>query len=392
MKAMRLCTDLKPRRMILSLFCLVGPWAAEAGEPRLNQIQVIGSHNSYHVEPAPEIHKLIAAAGRGRAEGLEYTHRPLAEQFSRLGIRQVELDLYADPNGGLFADPFGRKRVSGLGKDAGPDPNLNGQLAKPGIKVLHVPDVDFLSTAPTFVDALKQIRNWSQANRRHVPILILVELKADATPGLPARPVPFDKEQLATVESEILSVFARTEILTPDRVRGRFDTLPEAIRKDGWPALEAVRGLVMFALDNEGSVRDRYLDGHPALRNRLMFATVSPGHPAAAWFKINDPIAGFDRIQKLVKDGFMVRTRADADTRQARANDVTQRDKALASGAQFVSTDYPEPDRELSDYTVRFPHGPVARSNPVSGDTAWNDTDLEALQPVAESGARTSKP
>ena len=189
---------------------------------------------------------------------------------------------------------------------------------------------------------------------------------------------------------EILSVFAPTEILTPDRVRGQFATLPEAIRAHGWPALDAVRGLVMFALDNEGSVRDRYLEGHPALRDRVMFASVAPEDPAAAWFKINDPIKDFDRIQKLVREGFLVRTRADADTRQARANDVTQRDKALASGAQFISTDYPEPDRRFSDYSVRFPGGQVARSNPVSGDPAWTQIDLENEKPASSSQSSPS--
>src|SRR5262245_45730181 len=43
-------------------------WAAE---PRLDQIQVIGTHNSYHVAPAPAVQALIAAAGRREAEGLD---------------------------------------------------------------------------------------------------------------------------------------------------------------------------------------------------------------------------------------------------------------------------------------------------------------------------------
>ncbi len=34
-----------------------------AGEPRLNQIQVIGSHNSYHIAPDHGVMSLIAAAG-----------------------------------------------------------------------------------------------------------------------------------------------------------------------------------------------------------------------------------------------------------------------------------------------------------------------------------------
>jgi len=363
----------------LALACLAGGASARANDPRLNQVQVIGSHNSYHIAPDPAVRELIAASGPRRAEAIEYSHKPLAEQFSRLGIRQVELDVYADPKGGLFASPAARKILRGLGKEPGPDPDSDGQLRKPGLKVLHVPDVDYLSTAPTFVAALKQIRDWSRANRRHVPILILVELKDDAISGLPARPIRFGREELEGVDAEILSVFGRTEILTPDRVRGQFPTLPEAIGARGWPALEAVRGLVMFALDNEGSVRDRYLEGHPALRDRVMFASVARQNPAAAWFKINDPIKDFDRIQKLVREGFLVRTRADADTRAARTNQVSQRDRALASGAQFVSTDYPEPDRRFSDYSVRFPDGQVARSNPVSGDPAWSHVDLEKV-------------
>jgi hypothetical protein len=225
---------------------------------------------------------------------------------------------------------------------------------------------------------LKQIRSWSEANRRHVPILIQVELKDDAIPSLPTRPVRFGREEIDTVDAEILSVFAKTQIITPDRIRGRFATLPEAIRAHGWPALDEVRGLVLFALDNEGALRDLYIEGHHALKGRVMFASVEPTHPAAAWFKINDPVKDFDRIQHLVREGYLVRTRADADTRQARIGDISQRDKALTSGSQFISTDYRRPDRRFSDYSVRFPDGQVARSNPVSGDPVWSQIDLES--------------
>ncbi len=355
---------------------------ASADEPRFNQLQVIGSHNSYHVAPAPAIRDMLIARNPQRAQGLDYTHAPLAEQFAKQGIRQVELDVYADPKGGLFSAPAARAMVLALGKDPGEDPDTGGILRKPGLKILHVPDIDFRTTAPTFIDALKQIRAWSQANRQHVPILILVELKEDALPTLPARPVRFGKDELESVDKEILTVFQKSEILTPDRVRGNFASLPEAIHAHGWPKLDDVRGLVMFALDNEGTVRDHYLEGHEALKDRLLFVTVAPENPAAAWFKINNPIKDHARIQKLVKDGFLVRTRADADTVQSRKNDVTQRDKALSSGAQFVSTDYALPDRRFSDYSVRLPEGQVARSNPVSGDPSWSGLDLETGKPA----------
>ena len=83
--------------------------------------------------------------------------------------------------------------------------------------------------------------------------------------------------------------------------------------------------------------------------------------------KINDPVSAHQRIQRLIKAGFMVRTRADADTQQARRKDVRRRDLAFSSGAQFVITDYREADPRLSDYRVRLPGEVVARANPVSG-------------------------
>ena len=217
--------------MIASLHAGALAWAEE---PRLNQIQVIGSHNSYHVAPAPAIREMLVSRNPQRAQALDYTHPPTGASNSRQqGIRQVELDVYADPKGGLFASPAARAMVSAQGKDPGEDPDASGALRQPGLKILHVPDIDFRTTAPTFVDALKQIRTWSQANRRHVPILILVELKGDALPGLPARPVPFGKDEVDSVDAEILSVFQKAEILTPDRVRGTFASLPEAIKAQG---------------------------------------------------------------------------------------------------------------------------------------------------------------
>ena len=358
------------RSLAVVLLGLAGV-AADDG-PRLNQIQVVGTHNSYHIAPSPDVLALVAAGGKGRAEGLDYTHRPLAEQFDR-GIRQIELDLFADPEGGHYAEPSARNILKGLGKDPGPE--VDARLRGPGLKVFHVQDVDYRSTAPTFVDALKQVRDWSLAHPRHVPILVLVEPKDGAIPTLPTRPMPFDGAALDAIDAEILSVFDRARVLAPDDIRGASETLPDAIRSRGWPTLESSRGKVMFALDSEGALRDRYLDGHPALRGRMLFASVPRTHPAAAWMKRNDPVGSFDDIQALVRDGFLVRTRADADTKQARANDATQREKALASGAQFVSTDYPEPRAEFSPYCVKLPGGVVVRANPVSGTASTADLE-----------------
>jgi hypothetical protein len=92
---------------------------------------------------------------------------------------------------------------------------------------------------------------------------------------------------------------------------------------------------------------------------------------------MNDPVSQFEQIQKLVKAGFIVRTRADADTAEARKNDTNRREKAFASGAQFISTDYPQPDLRLSNYDARLEGGVVVRPNPVNGDSSLKGTDLE---------------
>jgi hypothetical protein len=66
-----------------------------------------------------------------------------------------------------------------------------------------------------------------------------------------------------------------------------------------------------------------------------------------------------------VRKGYLVRTRTDADLVQARSGDVTQRDAALASGAQLLSTDFPFNERaRWTGYSVRFPEGGIARCDP----------------------------
>ena len=364
-------------------FAAWGALLAGCGTPsptagvRLNQIQVIGSHNSYHQRTHDSLLKLIAKTNPQAAEELDYTHRPLPEQFSRLGVRQIELDCLADPEGGRYAQPLGVARVVEAGLPPVPLNDPEGKLRQPGLKVMHVPDIDFGTSALTLVDGLRQVRQWSQEHPRHVPIFILLELKEDSLgPGF-TQVLPFDQRELANLEREILSVFPRREILTPDDVRGGAKNLPEGLRQHGWPLLDAVRGRVMFGMDNEGAVRDRYLDGHPALEGRLLFVSVPATNAAAAWMKRNDPVRDFDQIQELVGSGFLVRTRADSSPAQARKNDSRQRDQALASGAQFVSTDYAEPEARFSPYCVKLEAGSVARSNPVNGPVQLKGRELE---------------
>ena len=334
-----------------------------------------GTHNSYHIAPDPVADKLIRLATPKEADSIAYTHRPLLEQFDKLGIRQVELDLYLDPQGGTFASPIGYTAAQQQKADVPPhDPE--SKLKQPGIKILHSPDFDFRTTAYTLIDALTNIRKWSIAHPRHYPIFVLLEPKSDSFSPV-TRPSNWNAESLAALEKEILQAIPRERLLTPDDVRNTEPTLRDAVLKHGWPTLEAARGKIILLLDNEGAIRDEYLRPSETLAERLIFVSVARTHPAAAWMKRNDPVQSFAEIQSLVRDGFLVRTRADVGTAQARKNDPSQREKAFASGAQLVSTDFPEPDKRFSDYSVQFKNGIVVRSNPVSGNDASAEKELE---------------
>ncbi len=341
------------------------PVNAATGDLRINQIQVVGSHNSYHLAASAketEVRRSFIGAGD---DLMQYTHAPLPEQFQRQKVRQIELDLFRDDAGGAYAEPL-------LRTAAGEGPH-DPAMDQPGTKVLHVQDVDYRSNCLTLVACLEAVESWSDANPSHMPIAILLELKDSEVPfsGFPfVVPAPWDGPAMDALDQEILDVVPRDQIITPDDVRGSHATLEEAVLAgDGWPTLEASRGKVLFLMDNGGGYRTDYLAGHPTLEDRVMFTNAEPGQDDAAFVKVNDPRGNVERIQDLVADGYVVRTRADADTREAREGDTSGREAAFASGAQWVSTDYPTASYAAAfgtGYVVEVPGGTVARCNPVN--------------------------
>ncbi len=343
-----------------------------ATEPvTMNQLQYLGTHNSYHIQARADLFELLLAFIPDIAPTLAYTHAPLTEQFESQGIRQIELDVFHDPDGGLYA----QHRVRTLFNE---DPASGiPALDEPGLKVLHVQEIDYETTCYTFVRCLQEVKQWSDANPNHLPIMVLVEAKDEEIQdplnlGFTV-PLPIDADALNAIDAEIRSVFPDEQLILPDDVRGDAVTLEMAVLEKGWPALSEARGKILFALDNGGSIREMYVSGHTSLAGRVLFTDSDPGTPEAAFIKQNDPLASPGLIEDLVARGYLVRTRADSDTMQARTNDTTQREAALASGAQFISTDYPVPDPALSDYQVIIPGGHIARCNPVNAGNCTED-------------------
>jgi hypothetical protein len=344
-------------------------------EVRINQIQVIGTHNSYHAGLTPGVAKLLKAVNPKAFGELEYSHADLAAQLDH-GVRQVELDIFADIKGGRFAHPYGA--TLNAGGAAAFDPE--GVMAKPGFKVMHVQDIDYVSNCQPFTACLTAIRTWSHAHPRHLPIFILVETKTQppipAVPGM-AAPEPFTSAVLDALDAEIRSVFPAEEMIVPDQVRGAHATLEDGALHGGWPTLKGARGKVIFLLD-QSNVTQTYRANHPSLAGRVLFTNAEPGQPDAAFVEQND--AAPEMIAALVKRGYLVRTRSDADTKEAHSGDVTQRDKALRSGAQIVSTDYPwfEPSK-WTGYNVSLPGRTPARCNPVNAPASCVDADIPGV-------------
>jgi len=326
---------------------------------RLDQVQVLGSHNSYHGRPYAPVLAALYKSTPGLAQSLDYAHAPLPKQFA-LGVRQIELDAWSDPAGGKYAKP---SFPIAQGVKIPNNPVMNA----PGYKIIHQADVDTNSTCLTLVLCLGIVKTWSDAHPGHVPMEIQIEMKDDKV----------TEPMWAELEREILSVIPKDNIITPDDVRGDSPTLGVAVRTHGWPTLGAVRGKVWFALDNE-AFRTSYLTGHPSLEGRLLFTPSTPGEDDAAFAKLNDPIGDGPKIEAALAANMIVRTRADADTFEARANDKHVELAALKSGAQLVSTDYEQPDPTLGNgYVVRMPGGTPARCDPVTAPRDCTSTDVE---------------
>jgi len=310
------------------------------GGMRLNQLQALGTHNSYHTYPTPPLDGVFS---------LDYFEDPLDVQFQDQGVRQIELDV-----------------------NIGDDPVAQFQ-------VFHVQGLDTGTTCFVFTDCLTTIRTWSLAHPQHAPLAILLELKNNDY-GLPAPNRNWVASDLDRLDSTIRTVFSEDKMFTPDDLRGAHASLPDAIAQDGWPEINSVRGQVMFLMDNGGTFRDWYRTDHVALAGRVLFTNASPGADDAAFIERNDSKGSLADIQSLIAQGYVVRTRADADTIEARANDTTTRDAAFVSGAQWVSSDYVVSGRAFGNpYVVQIPGGTPDRCNPINAPSWCTSDMIEAL-------------
>lgn len=344
---------------------------------RLNQIQVIASHNSYRQMTTDTVFSFLMSIQplippQYNPVGLDYNHLPIEDQMNGYGVRGLELDLYNDPQGGAFSD---RKINAYVGL---PISSGIAELSIPGMKILHIKDVDYNTQFYTFKQALQAIKSWSQQHPNHLPLFINIETKSDspaddsllATQGF--LPAPnWDASSAEALEQELIDVFGTNGngLIRPDDIRGNYAELETAVLQNNWPLLKDCRGKLVFIM--EGSAVNFYKAGHPSLTGRNMFVYDSPGNPEAAFVLLNNSRSDSSQIRTLVERGYIIRTRSDEGTVEARNGDYSGMNAAFESGAQIVSTDYYKPDVRAgqlgwTNYHVSFPGNILARKNPVS--------------------------
>lgn len=344
---------------------------------KINQIQTLGSHNSYHQRANKFVLRFLKGLSgilpkEFNPKELDYAHEPLPIQLDSFHLRSFELDIYADPNGGLF---YNRKKNNLLGK---PKASNIDALKAPGFKLLHIPDIDYNSHYPTFVSGLIELKKWSDAHPQHLPIYIMVECKVESIAEKLKKmhftnTLSFTPEIVNDIDKEIKSVFGDSlnNIITPDKVRGNYATLNEAVLAHHFPTIGEARGKFIFVMMEVGA--DNYLLNHPSLQGRAMFTFSSPDKPECAFIKFDDALENEAKISDAVKKGYIIRTRADSPNKQNRSGNYSQQQAAFRSGAQIISSDYYTPDirykkhpKKFTNYSTKFPGADMGRINPVN--------------------------
>lgn len=330
--------------------------------PKLNHFQMIGSHNSYKQAIQPELLK-VAMAQDPSIAGLAYSHLTIPEQLD-MGLRIIEIDIYNDPEGGRYSQPLGNQIISSMGLPV-QDFDPSNDLEKPGFKVFHVQDIDFRSHCLLLKNCLSEIKHWSESHPDHFPIVITINVKADTLQlAGSTEPLPFTAEVYDQLDDAFLQSLGRDNIITPEAVQAEHSSLNEAILSAGWPDMDDCRGKFLLVLDEPMKKIDTY-HGPDRAERGILFTNAPAGHPESAFIVSNHPRRDQALIQQYVKDGYLVRTRADADTKEAVTLDYTRFEAAKSSGAQYISTDYYYQTLEHPKFKIQFEDGSYARCNPL---------------------------
>ena len=199
---------------------------------RMDQMQVVGTAQSYKQRPNSALMGLIRMGGKKDAEALDFAMPAIDAQLDA-DVRALSFDVAYDPQGGAYKSPAG----ASMAMDLLPS-DYRKAMAAPGFKVIHVLDVDYQSSCLALADCLKQVAAWSSAHPRHLPIVIALKTNDTRTPMPGAtRPPLCEEAALNALDAEIRAAFPANQIMTPDQLQGSHASLRDAVLAHAWPKL-----------------------------------------------------------------------------------------------------------------------------------------------------------
>ncbi|MBE6775106.1 MAG: hypothetical protein E7543_02835 [Ruminococcaceae bacterium] len=291
---------------------------------KINEIAVIGTHNSYQLLATPQkralenVRSFLSSGEKGGNRNFEMD--TFTEQLER-GVRNLEIDIETVDDGGSVS-----------------------------FIVTHKPIDDNASSAYNFAKGLEEILLWSDNNPGHLPVYLLIEPKekVDNINNMKS----FSFEYALELDRTLREVLG-DRLLTPGLVKGEFETFEEMRMADAWPTLSEASGKIIVLM-HPCDVTEQYIEADTLISSQAMFPVLrfeDIDKSYASFILDNEPESAAEHNKKTVGEkNLMVRSRADnypdfSDERYASAD---------GCGSHIITTDYPPRTVRPQEHTYTF--------------------------------------
>ena len=289
---------------------------------KLNELAVIGTHNSYQTHAYFSKRALETIVYYGvfgvKYNNVSFEMDTLTQQLEH-GVRKLELDIETVDDGEI------------------------------SFIVTHDPIVDNVTSCYDFSKALEEIAMWSDSNPNHLPIYLLIEPKNYV---LQIKNMKNFSLKYALELDNVLKNVLGDRLLTPAIAMGEYASLAEMRSADNWPTLKDCAGKIIVLL-HPGDVTDAYIETDTTIKTQAMFPMLRMGDidkTYASFIIDNDPYVAANNKEIAQEKKLIVRTRADSypnfDDERYVATD--------SCGAQIVTTDYPPRTVREVQHTYTF--------------------------------------
>ena len=214
---------------------------AYADGVRINEIAVMGTHNSYQMAATKSnrlLMKILNIITFGDIQDkTDFEMDNFTDQLE-YGVRNLEIDIETT--------------------------DKNGEIS---FVVSHIPILENTSSAYDFSKALEEIALWSDNNPGHLPVYLLIEPKTFVPPVNNLKGFSLD---YALELDNIIRNTLGDRLLTPAQAKGAYATLEEMRMNNAWPTLEAAAGKIIVLL-HTCNVTSKYIALDESISSQAMF-------------------------------------------------------------------------------------------------------------------------